>query len=111
MISRRVVFASLLCLFAQGVFAQPPAPKEPAPLWDVQIGASFVGTSGNSEQTSTGADFAAHRRGEVWKVDSAATAVRTSDHDVSTAERYLGMVRGQRMLSTLLGLSAGERLE
>ncbi|PYQ91563.1 MAG: hypothetical protein DMG02_06150 [Acidobacteria bacterium] len=83
MISRRVVFASLLCLFAQGVFAQPPAPKEPPPLWDVQVGASFVGTSGNSEQTSTGADFAAHRRGLVWKIDSTAQAVRTTDHDAS----------------------------
>src|SRR5213593_1963139 len=96
----RLIAAAILVAFACAASAQTP-PKEPPPLWDVQIGASFVGTSGNSEQTSTGADFAAHRRGEVWKVDSAATAVRTSDHDVSTAERYLGMVRGQRMLSTL----------
>jgi len=111
MISRRVVLASLLCLSAQGAFAQPPAPKEPPPLWDAQVGASFVGTSGNSEQTSIGADFAAHRRGLVWKFDSTAQGVRTTDHDAKTAERYLGMIRGQRALTTLLGVSVGERLE
>jgi putative salt-induced outer membrane protein YdiY len=96
------------------VAAQPAPPKEPPPpppLWDVQVGASFVGTSGNSDQTSTGADFAAHRRGLVWTIESTATAVRTNDHDTTTAERYLAMVRGQRKLTPLVGLSAGERLE
>lgn len=88
-----------------------PAPKEPPPLWDAQVGASFVGTSGNSDTSSAGADFAAHRRGLVWKIDATATAVRTSDHDTTTAERYLETVRGQRTLTPLLGLSAGERLE
>jgi putative salt-induced outer membrane protein YdiY len=104
----------LLCLTAHPAFAQtpPPAPpKEPPPLWDVQVGASFVGTTGNSDTSATGADFAAHRRGLVWKIDSTATAVRTSDHGVNTAERYLGMLRGQRALTPIVGLSAGERLE
>src|SRR2546422_9195922 len=107
MISRRVVFASLLCLFAQGVFAQPPAPKEPPPLWDVQVGASFVGTSGNSDTSSTGADFALHRRWPVWQIESAASAVKTSSQSVETAERYLFGLRGQRKLTSILGLTAG----
>src|SRR6185295_4201564 len=78
--------------------AQPPAAPTPPPppLWDAQIGASFVGTSGNSDTASTGADFAAHRRGMVWQVEAGATAVRTNSLDVTTAERYLGMLRGQR---------------
>jgi putative salt-induced outer membrane protein len=106
-------FLFLTVLSTSAALAQtpPPAPKEPPPLWDVQVGASFVGTSGNSDTSSVGADFAAHRRGLVWKIDSTATAVRTSDRGVSTAERYLGMVRGQRMLTPIVGVSAGERLE
>jgi putative salt-induced outer membrane protein YdiY len=80
-------------------------------LWDTQIGASFVGTSGNSETSSTGADFALHRRWSVWQIESAAAAIRTSDHDVRTAERYLGLFRGQRKLSSLVALSSGIKLE
>src|SRR5215469_17757097 len=62
------LFAFLMLLCAGPAFAQAPAepPKEPPPpLWDLQVGASFVGTSGNSDTASTGADFAGHRRGEV----------------------------------------------
>ena len=92
----------------------PPPPRpaaESRPLWDAQIGASFVGTSGNSDTASTGADFIAHRRGLVWQIESAATAVRTNSQDVTTAERYLGMLRAQRRLTPIVGLSAGEQLE
>ena len=109
-----LVFTLVFVLFlpARG-FAQAPAAaaKEPPPLWDVQVGASFVGTAGNSDTASTGADFAAHRRGATWKIDSTATAVQTHDRDVTTAERYLGMVRVQRTLTPIVGVSAGERLE
>ena len=91
--------------------APPDPPKEPPPLWDVQVGASFVGTSGNSDTSSLGGDFAAHPPGLVWKIDSTATAVRTSDRGTTTAERYLEMLRGQRMLTPIVGVSAGERLE
>ena len=107
----RLIAVLVLLALARVTFAQTPPPKEPPPLWDVQIGASFVGTSGNSDTASTGADFAAHRRGLVWLIDSTATAVRTNSNDVTTAERYLGMVRGQRKLTKIIGLSAGEKLE
>lgn len=102
--------ALLLFAFARTAAAQTP-PKEPPPLWDVQVGASFVGTSGNSDTASTGADFTAHRRGLVWLVDAAAIAVRTDSNDVTTAERYLGMLRGQRKLTPIIGVSAGEKIE
>ena len=110
---RRPRFAVLVLLlgFARATSAQTPPPKEPPPLWDVQVGASFVGTSGNSDTASTGADFSAHRRGMVWLIDSTATAVRTNSNDVTTAARYLGMLRGQRKLTKIIGLSAGEKLE
>lgn len=113
MTPRPLVFLPFFVFFAAvRAFAQAaPAPKAPPPLWDVQVGASFVGTSGNSDTASTGADFAAHRRGLTWKIDSTATAVHTSDHGDTTAERDLGMVRVQRMLDPIVGVSVGERAE
>src|SRR6202008_638359 len=97
------VFLSLA--FAHLASAQTPAP-EPPPLWDAQIGASFVGTSGNSDTASTGADFAAHRRGAIWQLESAAILVRTNSDDVTTAERYAGMFRAQRKLTPIVGVSS-----
>jgi putative salt-induced outer membrane protein YdiY len=101
-----------LCLSGPA-FAQAPAPPPPPPppLWDVQVGASFVGTSGNTDTATTGADFSAHRRGEIWKIESTATAVRTNTDDVTTAERYLGQIRLQRQLTRIIGLSTGAKLE
>ena len=103
----------VLLASALPLLAQPPAPTPdpPPPLWDAQIGASFVGTSGNSDTSSTGIDFGAHRRGPVWQIESAATAIRTSSDDVTTAERYLGMVRGQRTLTSIIGVTSGVKLE
>lgn len=100
-----LVFMLMVPLVAASQTPPPP------PLWDVQIGASFVGTSGNSDTSSTGADFGLHRRWPVWQIESAAAAVRTSNQDVRTAERYLGAFRGQRRLTLLVGLSAGIKLE
>jgi putative salt-induced outer membrane protein YdiY len=110
MLNRCLLASALLAVCASPAIAQAP-PKEPPPLWDAQVAASFVGTSGNSDTATTGADFSAHRRGAVWLLDAAATAVLTRSNDVRTAERYFGMARGQRKLSALLGLSAGEKLE
>jgi putative salt-induced outer membrane protein YdiY len=91
--------------------ATPPPAPPPPPLWDAQVGASFVGTSGNSDTSSVGADFSAHRRGAIWQVESTATAVRTSTDDATTAERYLGAVRVRRTLTALIGVSGGAKLE
>lgn len=97
--------------FSSIATAQTAPPKEPPPLWDIQIGASFVGTNGNSDTASTGADFAAHRRGLVWSIDGTATAVKTSSDNETTAERYLAAFRAQRKLTKIIGLSAGEKAE
>jgi putative salt-induced outer membrane protein len=102
-----VAFAVLIPSLAD---AQTP-PKEPTPLWDVQIGASFVGTSGNSDTSSTGADFALHRRWPVWQIESTATAIKTSSEGIGRAERYLVGFRGQRKLTEMLGLTAGVKAE
>ena len=114
--TRRLALAAavLSTLFiVRSAAAQTPAapPPPPPPLWDVQVGASFVGTSGNSDTASTGVDFAAHRRGSIWLIDSSASLVRTNADDVATAERYLGMLRAQRKLTAIVGLSTGIKLE
>ncbi|MCU1385030.1 MAG: hypothetical protein JWL71_3727 [Acidobacteria bacterium] len=116
MLTRRMTLLALtICaaFAAASASAQTPAtpPPPPPPLWDAQIGASFVGTSGNSDTASTGADFNAHRRGAVWQLESSATAVRTSADGETTAARYLGMFRGQRKLTPIIGVSSGIRLE
>src|SRR6266436_2241850 len=110
-VTRTLCSVLVLLSSAASGFAQAPAPPPPPPLWDMQIGASFVGTSGNSDTASTGADFIAHRRGLVWQIESSATAVRTNSNDETTAERYLGMLRGQRKLTPIIGLSTGAKLE
>src|SRR5205823_10162269 len=71
--SQRAVAMTVLLGLAASAAAQTP-PKEPPPLWDVQLGAAFVGTSGNSETSTIGADFGFHRRWPLWQVESAATA-------------------------------------
>src|SRR3954454_2000638 len=107
----RLLFLVFLAAWTSDALAQTPPPKEPPPLWDVQLGASFVGTSGNSDTTTLGADFSAHRRWPLWKIESTATAVRTTDRGTRTAERYLGAFRGDRRLTSRIDLSAGERAE
>jgi putative salt-induced outer membrane protein YdiY len=107
---RPIVFPLTLMLLAMTGLAAAQTPPL-LPLWDAQVGASFVGTSGNSETSSTGADFSLHRRWPVWRLESTATAVRTSDHGVGTAERYLGGIRVQRKLGSVVGLSSGWRGE
>jgi putative salt-induced outer membrane protein len=111
MMSTRRVLILVLCLAPLPAAAQAPAPPPPPPLWDAQIGASFVGTNGNSDTSSVGADFGAHRRGLVWKIDSEATAVRSSSLDVKTAERYLGLLRAARKLTPIIGVTSGIKLE
>jgi putative salt-induced outer membrane protein YdiY len=109
--ARTTFLAVVTSLVAHAAAAQAPPAPPPIPLWDVQLGASFVGTSGNSDTSSAGADFGLHRRWTVWQIESSAAAVRSSNQNVSTAERYLGAFRGQRKLTSIIGLSAGIKLE
>jgi putative salt-induced outer membrane protein len=89
----------------------PSAGDDQPPLWDTQVGASFVGTSGNTDTTTLGADFSMHRRWTAWQIGSTATVVRASSNNVTTAERYLAEFRAQRKLTEIVGLSGGERGE
>lgn len=111
MTSIRCLLILLLFVAAARPAAAQAPPPPPPPLWDAQVGASFVGTSGNSETSTFGADFSAHRRGLVWKIESGATAVRSSSLEETTAERYLGLLRAQRQLTRIIGVTSGIKLE
>ena len=105
------LFAVLIIARSASAQAPAAAPKEPPPLWDVELGAAYVGTSGNTDTSSVGANFGAHRRGLVWQIESTATAVSVSTDDAKTAERYLGQVQATRKLNAIIGLTAGEKAE
>ncbi len=110
---RLTAFVFALIAVTSGASAQPapPPPPPPPPPWQVQLGASFVGTSGNSSTSSTGADFSFRRTWPVWEFTAMANAVRASDRGVVSASRWLGTVRGKRALSDLVGFTAGWRAE
>jgi putative salt-induced outer membrane protein len=107
-------FVFVFCSLASAAVAAAQTPDPPnklPPVWDVQIGASFVGTSGNSDTHSTGADFALRRRWPIWQIEANATAVQSSSDGTETAERYLASLRANRKLSDRIALSAGEKAE
>jgi len=105
-----------LCLFVGFVAAtgrasaQAPAP-EPPPPWELKLGASFVGTSGNSDTSSTGADFDAYRQWDVWRLEGAASAVLTSQNGEQTAEQYLAGIRAKRSLTDRISATSGLKLQ
>lgn len=107
----RLVGAALFMLSSAGSAEAQPAPAPPPPLWDSQIGAAFVGTSGNTDTSTFGADFVVNRRWPVWLITATAAAIRASDEGETTAERYLATFRGDRRLSSFLSLTAGEKAE
>jgi len=68
--------------------------------------------AGNSDTASTGVDFVAHRRGEIWQNSNRPPPrSATNSNDETTAERYLGSLRGQRKLTPIIGLTTGIKLE
>jgi len=104
-------FLAFTALAATALAQAPAPPTPPPPVWDTQVGASFVGTSGNSDTSSLGAYFQLHRLWPVWQLESNASAVRTTDRGVQTAERYLGSARGKRALTDIVSFTTGERAE
>src|SRR5580704_1166403 len=105
------VAIGFLFVFGMAVSVRAQDPPPPPPLWDTQLGLSFVGTSGNTDTNTLGADFSLHRRWTVWQLESTASAVETSSDDVRTAERLLAGVRGTRTLTPIIGFTTGEKLE
>ena len=109
--TRTLSISALLAFILAAPALAQTAPDDPPPPWEVHAGASFVGTSGNSETTTTGADFSMRRRWPALEIESKATAVRTTDRGRRTADRYIGVFRAQHRLTEFLSVSTGERAE
>jgi putative salt-induced outer membrane protein YdiY len=104
--------AFLLAIAAALAVARPSLAQAPAPpAWDLELGASFVGTSGNAETSSTGANLTLHRRWPNWQIESESTAIRDQENGSRTTERYLTSLRAQRPLSPLVGMTTQARVE
>jgi putative salt-induced outer membrane protein YdiY len=105
------VLMFVVALFAATGRASAQAPAEPPVPWELKLGASFVGTSGNSDTSSTGADFDAYRQWDVWRLEGAASAVLTSQDGEQTAEQYLAGIRGKRSLTDRISATSGLKLQ
>ncbi len=109
--SRASTLALLLTVSSFAAPATAQAPTDQPPAWDLEISGSFVGTQGNSDTTTLGADAKMHRRWPVWQIEATGDAVRTSDAGARTVERYVGTFRTNRVITKAIGFTAGERAE
>ena len=72
------------------LLARPAAAQDaPPPLWEVELGASFVGTSGNAQTSSTGVNVKVHRHWTAWQIESLTTAIRTKEDGLEAKGRYV----------------------
>ena len=93
------------------VAPQPVPPTQPAPTWDLKLGLSYLATSGNTDNSSTGIDASYRQEWGVWSLDATAAAVRATRNDVETAENASSQLRGRRKIADGLEATAGLRGE
>ncbi|MCB1057853.1 MAG: DUF481 domain-containing protein [Acidobacteria bacterium] len=92
--------------------AQDAAPDADAkPPWKLEVGFSYVATSGNSDTSSGGLTAAYTRDWQEWSLEAGANALRAEDQGETTAERYGASLRGARDLTERLSLTAGVQVE
>lgn len=110
-----LVLAALALLLGSATsFAQDPTPdagEAAAPPWKLEVGFSYVATTGNSETSSGGLTAAFTRDWGPWSLEAGAFALRAADQGGTTAERYGASLRGGRDLSERLSLTAGLQAE
>jgi putative salt-induced outer membrane protein len=94
-----LIFGMILALGAVPVLAQEAEEEEaPEPAWVGSLGLSWVATSGNTDTSSIGMDFALDRKPEPWGLSLAARGNRADDQGELTAENYLVSGRAVRAL-------------
>lgn len=86
-IQTSVLIASLLAPLAS--FAETEKATEDKPKgWTAEIGLGYVRTSGNTNTESTKGNAKAVKEVEKWRHTANVEALKSSDEDVTTAERY-----------------------
>jgi putative salt-induced outer membrane protein YdiY len=91
--------------------ASQPVPPSKPPAWDLKIGLSYLATSGNTDNSSTGFDASYRQDWGVWSLDANAAAVRATRNDQETAENASSQLRGRRKIVDGLEATAGLRGE
>ena len=107
--ARRPAIAIALLAGALSIPSGATAEDSPARshTWELDLGLSYLSTTGNSDTKSLG--FSGHYADKwgLWGLDAAASAIRASEDGTTTAENYDASVRGSRDLSDRLALTAG----
>jgi putative salt-induced outer membrane protein len=93
-----LIFGLICVLGAVPVLAQEAEEEEPEPPWVGSLGLSWVATSGNTDTSSVGMDFALDRKPEPWGLSLVARGNRADDQGVKTAENYLVSGKAVRAL-------------
>ena len=94
-----IVVGLILTLGALPLLAQETEEEE-EPLWEGSLGLAWLATSGNTDTSTLGLDFALDREPEPWGLEFAARGNRADDGGVTTAENYLVSARAVRKLRT-----------
>jgi putative salt-induced outer membrane protein len=106
----KLATATLLTLILAVGVAQADEAKQPP--WSGSLGLSWLSTSGNTDTSSFGLDFALKRTPDPWGLDVGANLVRADQNGQLTAERYNAHGRAERAIgerwTAFAGLS-GER--
>ena len=104
--TRRRRVAALVVVLALGVgglaSAQPQAPPEPPPRFDLTAQFTFLGTTGNSETSSLGLGAELAWRPDPWEHLAKAKFVRNETDDVLSARSFVALYRASRRLNERL---------
>jgi putative salt-induced outer membrane protein len=93
-----LIFGMVCALGATPILAQETEEEEEEPKWKGSLGLSWVATSGNTDTSSIGMDFALDRKPEPWGLSFVARGNRAEDAGVKTAENVLVSGRAVRAL-------------
>jgi putative salt-induced outer membrane protein len=74
--------------------------EKPEPIWVGSLGLAWVATSGNTDTSTLGLDFALERKPEPWGLTLLARGNQAENNGETTAENYLVSARAVRKLST-----------
>lgn len=92
----RLLSVLLVLVPAVPVLAQEAPPP---PDWSGSVEAGVVNTGGNTHTSSVNLKADAQREGRIWRLKANAAMLHTRDTRVTTAERYLASLQGDRKFS------------